>query len=332
MAWAWAAIVPVAVLAASWCFTPSVRAWLAARAILDRPVERSSHRAPVPRGGGLVVVPVLLAGMLALDAAGMAPDGILVIIAAAALLALLSWRDDRGGLPIALRLVAHAAAVLAGVAALPGGPVLHGVLPPALDRAAAALLWLWFVELYNFMDGIDGIAGVETACLGIGSALALALAGASGDGTAIVALCAAASALGFLRWNWQPAQIFLGDVGSVPLGYIVGWVLLLLAGKGLWAPALILPLYYLADASVTLARRALRREKFWRAHREHFYQRAAASDGDHAAVARLILAGDVVLVALALAAIAWPVPALVLACLAVGVLLWRLQWRACHAG
>jgi UDP-N-acetylmuramyl pentapeptide phosphotransferase/UDP-N-acetylglucosamine-1-phosphate transferase len=270
--------------------------------------------------------------MVALDAGGMAPAGTLVIAAAAALLALLSWRDDRGGLPIALRLVAHAAAVVAGVAALPGGAMLQGLLPPALDRAAAALLWLWFVELYNFMDGIDGITGVETACLGIGGALALALAGANGDGTAIIALCAAASALGFLHWNWQPAQIFLGDVGSVPLGYIVGWLLLLLAGKGLWAPALILPLYYLADASVTLACRALRREKFWQAHREHFYQRAAAPDGYHAAVARIILAGDAVLVALALVAVALPVTALVLACLAVGVLLWRLQWRAFHAG
>ena len=111
---------------------------------------------------------------------------------------------------------------------------------------------------------------------------------------------AGAAGLGFLVWNWHPARIFLGDVGSVPLGYLIGWLLLLAAAKGYWAPALILPLYYLADASLTLARRVLRRAAFWEAHREHFYQRALARDGNHAAVARMVFWGDAVLVLLAL--------------------------------
>ncbi len=324
MAWGWAVFVAVCVFAASWLLTGALRGWLSAHAILDRPVARSSHQVPVPRGAGLAVMPALALGWLAL-AWQNAPRGTLVVLAAAAALAILSWRDDRGSLPVPIRLGAHAVAVLAGLFALPDGPVFQGALPPILDHAAAAVLWLWFVELYNFMDGIDGIAGVETTALGIG--LAVVFAG-SYDTAAALALVAAAAALGFLRWNWHPAQIFLGDVGSVPLGFLFGWLLLFAAAQGLWAPALILPLYYLADASITLGRRVIRRAPFWQAHREHFYQRALGPGGDHAAVARLVVVADAALVALALLAVAHPLRALVLAIGAVALLLYLLNLRA----
>ena len=327
-----AALVAVAVFAAAWIGTGLVRRWLITRAILDRPVERSSHSTPVPRGAGLALVPALAAGALALSLAGAAPAGTALVVAVALALGLIFWRDDVRGLPIAARLAAQALAVVIGLAAWPGGAVFQGALPPFLDRAVAGLLWLWFINLYNFMDGIDGIAGVETAALGIGTALVLAFAGASNDGTAFVAIATAAAALGFLRWNWHPATIFLGDVGSVPLGYFMGWLLLLLAGKGLWAPALILPLYYLADASITLARRIRRRERFWRAHREHFYQRALAGGGDHAAVARMIAGGDVALVLLAVLAVIHPLTALALAAIAVATQLALLERRARRGG
>ncbi len=134
--------------------------------------------------------------------------------------------------------------------------------------------------------------------------------------------------LAFLRWNWHPAQLFLGDVGSVPLGYLLGWLLLGLAGKGLWPPALILPLYYLADATITLGRRILRRERVWEAHRQHFYQRALGADGDHAAVARLVLAADALLIVLAQLALAQPRLALTLAGLVVAALLVAMERRA----
>ncbi|HUZ75064.1 MAG TPA: glycosyl transferase [Stellaceae bacterium] len=322
--------VTVAVLAGTWLLIFGLRRWLLAHAILDRPVARSSHRVPVPRGAGLALVPALVAGALALAAAGEAPAGTAVAMAAAACLALISWRDDLHGLPVPLRLAAQALAVLVGLAVLPPGPVFQGLLPPPLDRAAAGLLWLWFVNLYNFMDGIDGIAAGETVSLGAGIALVLVRASAAGDGTAAMALLVAAAGLGFLPWNWHPARIFLGDVGSVALGYILGWLLLVLAGKGYWAPAVILPLYYLADASITLARRIRRRERFWQAHREHFYQRAVGQDGDHAAVARTILAGNAVLIALALLAVTEPLAATALAGITVAALLAWLQRRALH--
>ncbi|MBT5110762.1 MAG: glycosyl transferase, partial [Rhodospirillaceae bacterium] len=109
-----------------------------------------------------------------------------------------------------------------------------------------------------------------------------------------------------------------------PIGFLLGWILLDLAAAGLWAPALILPLYYLADATITLTRRALRGEKIWRAHREHFYQRATQNGRSHAQVSLTILSGNVTLVALAVAALSWPWVALGAAALTVAILLWRL--------
>jgi UDP-N-acetylmuramyl pentapeptide phosphotransferase/UDP-N-acetylglucosamine-1-phosphate transferase len=304
-----------------------VRAWLERRAILDRPVDRSAHVVPVPRGGGLALMPVLLAAWFGLALLGRAPAGDAALAAVAAALALLSWLDDLRDLPAGLRLLCHILAVIAGLAFLPAGAVFQGLLPPLLDRAATALLWVWFVNLFNFMDGIDGITGVETAALGLGLVLVAALAGRD-DGNSALALCTAAGALAFLRWNWHPARLFLGDVGSVPLGYLTGALLLAAAARGLWAPALILPLYYLADASVTLTRRLLRGERFWQAHRQHFYQRALAGPGDHAAVARLVLAGDAGLVACALLAVARPWTGLLAGVAVVACLLGLMQRRA----
>ena len=320
--------VPLAVFLATLAATGPILDWLRRRAILDRPVDRSAHRVAVPRGGGLALVPILLAAWLGLALAGRAPSGAAPVAILAGLLALLSWLDDLRGVPVALRLCCHAACVLAGLALMPGGSVFQGLLPPVLDRAASALLWVWFVNLFNFMDGIDGITAIETAALGIGLPLAVAVAGLADDGSAALALAAAGGALAFLRWNWHPARLFLGDVGSVPLGYLLGFLLLTLAARGIWAPALILPLYYLADSGLTIAGRALRGERVWEPHRSHFYQRALGTDGDHAAVARLVLAGDVALIGSALLAVARPWTGIAAGALVTALLLVLLQRRA----
>lgn len=327
MTWLVAGVLLGVFVATLW-LTGVVLGWLRRRAILDHPVERSSHRIPVPRGGGIAVMAVLVAAWLALLAAGTLAPVVAVLVGASAALAALSWRDDLAGLPILLRLLAHIAAVAVGLSLLPETRLLPGLLPLWLDRLAAGLLWVWFVNLFNFMDGIDGITGVETAALGLGTALVLALAGATDDGTAIMALTVGAAGAAFLAWNWHPARLILGDVGSVSLGYVLGWLLLHLAGRSLWAPAVILPLYYLADASLTMVWRIFRRESFWQAHRRHFYQRAAARDGNHAAVARLVAGGDAALVALALLAVSRPFLALVLAIAVVAVMLAWMERRA----
>lgn len=263
--------------------------WLRKRQILDLPNERSSHARPTPRGGGLAVTPIVLAGWLILAGLGMALSGQLIVMGAALALLLLSWQDDRRSLPAWLRLAVHLAAVAAGLAALPDHQfVFQGVLPFWADRLAAAILWVWFLNLYNFMDGIDGITGVETLCIAAGLIL---MSPAQAQGAVL-----AGASLGFLVLNWHPAKIFLGDSGSVPLGYLLAWLLLRLAAQGLWAPALILPAYYLADATITIAKRALRREKIWQAHRQHFYQRAVQGGFSHSRVVLLILLSDVALV------------------------------------
>ena len=208
------------------------------------------------------------------------------------------------------------------------GPVFQGLVPPLVDRLAAGFLWLWFLNLYNFMDGIDGITGTESIALGLGIGLVAWLSG-SAEGLVALPLLLAAGAAGFLIWNWAPAKLFIGDVGSVPLGYLLGWLLLLLAADGHWASAAILPLYYLADASYTLIRRALRGEPFWRAHRQHFYQRAALARASHAAVVLQIMGLDAVLVGLALiAASGYPWAALGGAVVALLCLLAALERQA----
>jgi UDP-N-acetylmuramyl pentapeptide phosphotransferase/UDP-N-acetylglucosamine-1-phosphate transferase len=264
--------------------------------LLDHPNERSLHATPTPVGGGIAVVAAILVAWLALIAAGAAPPRLLAVWFAAVMLAIVSWVDDVWPLSPAIRLGPQLAAVGIGLFALAPGGVFQGWLPPLLDAMATALIWLWFVNLFNFMDGIDGLAGSEAAAIGIGLMLFAGL-GVGGDpGLAALAGAIAAAALGFLVWNWAPARVFLGDVGSVPLGYLLGFLLLDVAGRGAWKIALILPLYFLADATITIARRVLRGERVWRPHRQHFYQRAVARGLSHRSVMQRVVAADIALV------------------------------------
>lgn len=269
------------------------------RAILDRPNQRSSHVRPTARGGGLGAVPVVLVAWAVIAAGDPALIGLGFVLPSALLLALVSWIDDLRGLSAAVRLLAQIVAVMAGLAAVPSDTlVFNGILPLPVDRLLAGLFWLWFVNLFNFMDGIDGISGVELVSIGGGLALVATLAG-SLDGIALLAMSLVGGAAGFLVWNWPPARVFLGDVGSVPLGYLCGWLLIQAAFAGLWWAVAILPLYYLTDATITLLRRLFRGERIWEAHREHFYQRAVQAGLSHGQVTARILATNLVLIAAA---------------------------------
>ncbi len=337
--WLQSLIVPLgwfaAAVMASYGATGAVLRVLQRRAILDHPNLRSSHDTPTPRGGGIailaVVLPVWAVIAVLSGAPQLGPMGLdsVVLFGAAITLGAISWADDLHGVAPWLRLGVHFVAAAAVLMAFGRDHlVFQGLLPLALDRIAAGLIWVWFINLFNFMDGIDGIAGVETITIGFGL-FALAPLAIGGEGS-LFGLTIAAAALGFLKWNWHPARIFLGDVGSVPLGFLLGWLLLDMAAAGHWAAAIILPLYYLADATITILRRLARGESIWRAHAEHFYQAAVQRGLGHGAVAGIILAANAALIACAVIAEAGArIWGLAGAAVTVAVLLAVLaRWRA----
>lgn len=318
------ALAALLVAALAWWATGAVRRSLVRHGIYDAPNARSSHTTAKPRGGGLALIPVILLAWTATGATAGIPGGLWWIMALALGLAAVSFADDIRGLGPAPRLAAQLLAVILALTAFEGGPVFQGLLPLWLDRVLAGFLWLWFINLFNFMDGIDGISGVETMTIGLGLTFVALLVGRP-DWAVLLPLLVAAAAFGFLMWNWEPSRIFLGDSGSVTLGFLLGWLLLDTAASGLWAVALILPAYYLTDATLTLFKRLLRQEKVWRAHKQHAYQRAVAGGWSHARTTSAIAAANLVLLALALiAAASWTMIAVVSAALVVMLLFWLL--------
>jgi UDP-N-acetylmuramyl pentapeptide phosphotransferase/UDP-N-acetylglucosamine-1-phosphate transferase len=219
---------------------------------------------------------------------------------------------------------AQAAVVAACLLALPTEARLVPILPLAFERGLVALTWLWFINLFNFMDGIDGLAGSEAVAVAIGYLAVVGFAGLD-DPFWRLALAIAASTTGYLFWNWHPAVVFMGDAGSIPLGFLLGWLMLDLALSGAWSAGLILPLYFVADATLTLLARARRGEALWQAHRQHFYQRAVLGGTTPSGVVWRVGAANAALVALALISVHHPLPALVAAAGLVWALLAHLN-------
>ena len=245
------------------------------RVALAKPNARSSHRVPTPQGAGIAVTAAtLLAGGVVIVLAG-SPDLTVpfTVFVAGLFIAVVGFVDDVRPLPVGPRLLLQAAAVAAVVFAAPGDLRIVPACPLWVERALLLVAGLWFVNLVNFMDGLD----LMTAAEAVPITVTVALLGSFGHVPAATALLSAAlcgALLGFFPFNRPVARIFLGDVGSLPIGLLLGWCLLELALHQQFAAALLLPLYYLMDATVTLLRRMARREPFWAAHRSHFYQRA----------------------------------------------------------
>jgi len=281
----------------SWLATGALIPILRWRSVLDRPNARSSHLAPIPRGGGIAVTGSILLAWIVLRQTGLVGSIASGTLLGAAILAVVSWIDDLRGLTPGVRLLAQAVAVLIGILALPEARnELDVWLGPAVYYAAIGLIWIWWINLFNFMDGIDGLAASEAAAIGAGLLLFASIGQGVDPGAAVLAAAVIGGATGFLLWNWSPARIFLGDVGSIPLGYLSGFLLLDLATRGHWKIALILPIYFIADATITLLRRLLRGERVWEPHRQHFYQRAVRGGLDHAAVVKRVIAADLLLI------------------------------------
>ena len=284
-----------------------LRRWLIKRNVIDYPGQKGGryvHKVPTPRGGGLAIYLVLItAWTIIVSRSSSPPIETRWILACSGVLAILAWIDDLGNVNSMFRLLAQIVTATIGTLLLTGPlPVFQGLLPTALDTSATVFLWVGFTNLFNFTDGIDGNAATKGMVLGLGI-FALSILGGISSGLGELSITAAAASVGFLVWNWYPARIFMGDIGSVPLGFLLGWLLLHLATQGQWAPALILPLIYLADSGFTYAGKIARGEKFWQPHRDLLYQRAAhCTDATHAEVVKVILLGDIVLIGLAVLA------------------------------
>ncbi|WP_448030862.1 MraY family glycosyltransferase [Bradyrhizobium liaoningense] len=242
------------------------------RYALARPNARSSHRIPTPQGAGIAVIAatLIVASLWAVWANVAIPPA---LIGATVLIALVGFADDIKSLPVIVRLALQAACVGAVVFTAPETARIVPALPLSLERGLIVLAGVWFVNLVNFMDGLDLMTVAEVVPV----TAALLLLGMLGDlswPAVLIATALCGAMLGFAPFNRPVAKVFLGDVGSLPIGLLLGWCLLELAFRGQTAAALLLPAYYLADSTITLFQRIIRREPFWSAHRTHFYQRA----------------------------------------------------------
>lgn len=266
------------------------RQWSLRKGYLDHPNERSSHENPTPRGGGLVIAAVTLAAYI--GSSWMLDYKLsLGFIAGALLIVSVSWIDDVFSLSFGWRLLVHlvaAAAVIADVGYFEELSIPFVKAPLHLGifgMVISLILIAWFVNAYNFMDGIDGLAGIQAVAAGLGWLLIgilMEIPTATVIGGVVLF-----SSIGFLIHNWQPAKIFLGDAGSAFLGFTFASMPFLLREQGTVRPAL-LPIVavlfvwlFVFDSALTVLRRLLRGERVWTAHREHLYQRMVIAGRSH---------------------------------------------------
>lgn len=271
------------------------------RIALARPNARSSHRVPTPQGAGIAVIAAtLIAAVTVIALAGAAEMKIPVAVFGATLfIAAVGFADDVRTIPVAPRLLLQGAAVAAVILAAPENLRIVPVFPLWIERGLLLLAVLWFVNLVNFMDGLDLMTVAEIVPV-TGALVLLGWLAELPAPTTVAAAALFGAMLGFAPFNRPVAKIFLGDVGSLPIGLLAGWCLLQLAWHQHVTAALLLPLYYLADATVTLFRRMARREPFWAAHRSHFYQRATDNGFSVRRVVAEVFALNVLLAALAI--------------------------------
>ena len=302
--------------AATWAIRP-----LLLRHALAKPNARSSHRIPTPQGAGIAVIAATLVATIVIVAvAGPSEMKIPAIVFGATLfIAAVGLADDVHSIPVLPRLLMQAASVAAIVFAAPESLRIFDELPVWLERGLVLLAGLWFVNLVNFMDGLD----LMTAAEAVPISAAIVLLGWLGEvpvSTTVVAAALCGALLGFTPFNRPVAKIFLGDVGSLPIGLLLGWCLLQLAWRQQLAACVLLPLYYLTDATVTLVRRIARREPFWAAHRSHYYQRATDNGFTVWQVVGEVFALNLVLAALAIASTRLQSPVVAIVLVAAGAL------------
>ena len=332
----WLGAIGVASFFAAAAISFGILLWL--RPVLNRyalakPNARSSHKTPTPQGGGIAVmiatIIVLVVVIAAFPDLDDAPLRLAAVFAFAIFLALVGVTDDVHPLEAMPRLLLQAIAIVAALVALPAELRVLPIFPWWLERTLMFIAMLWFVNLVNFMDGIDWMTVAEV--VPVTAALAIfGLMGALPHHATFVAFALCGAMIGFAPFNRPVARLFLGDVGSLPIGLLLGWLLILLAGRGHFAAALLLPLYYVADATITLLRRLIKREQVLQAHRSHFYQRAIDRGFSVHQVTGRVFGLNIILSGLAMltttdASRAYHALLMAVGCALVGLLLWNFS-------
>lgn len=319
---------------------PLATSLLIRKGIVDQPIARSSHEIPTPRGGGLVVMPVILGAWFLLVSFGVFhwPDfkNCMAVILCGLILCGFTWLDDitPGGLRVRTRLAVQILAVIIPLVFWPleAGRLLPDAVPLLVERGLMALAWLWFLNLYNFMDGINGISGAQAISISGGLLIFCFFSDVHvPPGYVEMLVVPLAAAAGFLVWNGRRvAKIFLGDVGSIGFGYCLAWLLFIFAANNYLVPAILVSLVYSVDASATLLKRIWQRKKIWEAAREHYYHRATVKGAlSHLQCVGLIVLVNLVLIALGLAVlhgVMMPVAGLVLGFVPVTALMVFFYW------
>lgn len=307
----------------SWLLASRVRLYALDR-LLDIPNERSSHSVPTPRGGGLAIAVTVLGGILLAAARGWITwDLALALSGGGTMIAAVGWIDDHRDLSALTRFAVQffaAAWAMFWLGGLPALSIGFGEINLGIAGTVLGVVGIvWAINLYNFVDGIDGLAAGEAVSTGVIGGLILLAMGHYG--LAIVALLIAAANAGFLPLNWAPAKLFMGDVGSGMLGYL--FAVLSIASENAGAiPLLIWVLLlgaFVFDATVTLCRRIAHGERWYHAHHSHAYQRMVQAGRSHAMVSSMILLINLALAILAI--VAWLRPTFFLISIAAGAIL-----------
>ena len=297
----WPALLVAGSLGLAAVLTGAVRRHALRAGVMDVPNARSSHTQPTPRGGGLAIVLTVAAAALCLWWFGgsLPASLILALVGAGGLVAAVGYLDDRAGLGAGVRFGAHLAATVLALLLIGYANIAAAVLPWLPGPVSMVLVVLgvaWALNLFNFMDGIDGIAATEAAFVA-GSAAWLISWRNDPDGLSLLLAALSAASLGFLAWNWAPAKIFMGDVGSGFLGFALALLAIATVVEGtlsLWTWLILTSLFF-ADATVTLVRRVLRGERWYAAHRSHAYQHLTRRWRSHSRVTLLFLVLNVCL-------------------------------------
>ncbi|MEH6949979.1 glycosyl transferase [Nitrobacter sp. NHB1] len=298
------------------------------RYALAKPNARSSHKLPTPQGAGIAVIAATLVTTVAFAAVART-EASFYALGATFFIAIVGAADDIRSLPVLARLLAQAIAVGAILSTWPGDVRIFPLGPLWIERGVLLLAGVWFVNLVNFMDGLDWMTVAEAVPIA-GAIVALGLLGHLPPMTVIVAGALGGALIGFAPFNRPVAKVFLGDVGSLPIGLLLGWSLLELAYRGQLTAALLLPLYYLADATITMLRRLFAGETIWAAHRSHYYQRATNNGFSVLDVVGTVFGLNLVLAALAISSTLVTSPAvkiiaLIAGAAVVGLILFRFS-------